>query len=68
MLTPHLHLAPKLGISGITPPLPLYAFMTWAGTPLLLPLTLNKTAVMIRRCHVSYKVFLWAVNLEYEFR
>jgi hypothetical protein len=68
MLTPFLHLAPKLGMSGATPLLPLYAFMAWAGTPLLVPLTLDKTAVMNRRCPVSYKVILWVANLEYEFR
>jgi hypothetical protein len=65
---PHLHLVPKLGMNGVTPLLPLYASMAWAGTPLLLPLTLNKMTVMIRRCPVSCKVLLWAVNLEYEFR
>lgn len=68
MLTPHLQLAPNLGMSGATPLFPPYAFMAWAGTPLLVPLTLNKSAVMIRRCSVSYKVILLAVNLEYEFR
>lgn len=68
MLNPHLNLAPKLVMSGAKPLLPLYAFMAWVGTPLLVPLTLNKTAVIIRRCPVSYKVILWAANLEYEFR
>ena len=68
MFTPYHHLAPELGMNGATPLLPLYAFIAWAGTPLLVPLTLNKTTVMIRRCPVSYKVILSAVNLGYEFR
>jgi len=58
MLTPHLHLAPKLRMSGAILLLPLYGFMKWAGTHLLVPLTSNKTAVMIKRCSVSYKVII----------
>jgi len=31
-LIPHLHLAPRLRVSGAIPLLPLYAFMSWLGT------------------------------------
>lgn len=34
MLTIRLHLAPRLGMSGVIPPLPLCAFMVWNGTNL----------------------------------
>jgi hypothetical protein len=35
MLTAHLHLAPKLRMSGSVPPISLYAFMSWAVRTLL---------------------------------
>jgi len=40
-LTTHLHLAPKLRMSGAMPLLPLYAFVTWTVNtlPFLLPLS-----------------------------
>lgn len=68
MLIRYLYLASKLGMSGAAPLLPLYSFLEWAGTPLLVPFTINKMTVMIRRCPVSYKVIILAVNLDYEFR
>ena len=36
----HLHLTPRLRMSGVVPLRPLYAFMAWIGTNLLLPFTL----------------------------
>jgi hypothetical protein len=34
MLTTHLHLLPKLGMSGVVLPLPLYVLMAWTGKTL----------------------------------
>ena len=34
MLTTHLHLAPRVRMSGAVPVLPLYAFMAWTGETL----------------------------------
>ena len=31
MLATHFHLAPRLGLSGAVPHLPLHAFMAWTG-------------------------------------
>jgi hypothetical protein len=55
MLNIYLHLLPKLRLSGVMSLLSLYAFLTWTGTTLLVPLILVyrgcEDEQEERRCH-----------------
>jgi hypothetical protein len=47
-LTNHLHLVPRLGMSGAVPILPLYAVMAWPGTTVSLQLQCKSEFVPVQ--------------------
>ena len=62
MLTTHLCLGPRLRLSGATPLLPVYAFMTWTSLPIVsFPLLVLLVFILIFSC--IYVIFFSLVCL-----